>query len=115
VSWHGNLHPTYPGGCWCHRQAFFQNSGVINISDITAWRGAYVKEGMYAQFSDWIVFAKNNDGDAFARVSSMEDRPTCQNGVDCTNGVWCQCGCWWGKEEDNDGWDREGGGPKNVG
>ena len=29
--------------------------------------------------SDWIVFAKNNDGDAFARVGSMEDRPTCQD------------------------------------
>lgn len=29
--------------------------------------------------SDWIVFAKNNDGDAFTRVGSMEDRPTCQD------------------------------------
>lgn len=29
--------------------------------------------------SDWIVFAKNNDGDAFAHVGSMEDRPTCQD------------------------------------
>jgi hypothetical protein len=62
---------------------------VLKRLDELGYRPTYTLEGyvckggnvrLIKRFdSDWIVFAENDDGDAFARVGSMKDRPTYQD------------------------------------